>query len=165
MKLKTKLKKGFTLVELLVAMSLFSLFIFLMTDIFSSTLRLRVESESTSYLDQDAQFIIARLMYDIPRASTVSIPTSLGSTATSLQLSINAINYSYSISNGNLVLNTDVGTDQLNSSSTTVTSITFQRFGKGSGKDTVQIKFTLQSKFLQSSGYETKSYQTTVGMR
>lgn len=160
-----KLNRGFTLVELLIAMVLFSIFILVLTDIFSSVLNVKKESESTSYIDQDAQYIISRLFYDIPLASAVAVPSSLGATSSTLQVTISGATYTYSSSSGNLVLTTASGANALNSFNTALNSLSFLRLGKGSGKDTVQVQFTLISKLRQASGYESKSYQTTIGIR
>src|SRR5262245_9083830 len=103
MKIKHKNKAGFTLIELLVTMTLFSLIVVVLTDVLSTTLGVKLESEASSGVSSDANYIQARFMYDIPRSSTVTAP-SLGSTATTLQVTIDGISNSYSLSSGNLII-------------------------------------------------------------
>src|SRR5690348_2142139 len=57
-----------------------------------------------------------------------------------LQISGNGFNYTYNLSGGNLTLTDNVSgtTDALNSIDTTVSSVTFTRFGDAHGKDAVR---------------------------
>lgn len=162
---KTNHTQAFTLIELLIFMALFSIIIFLLTDLFSATLQVKTESEATSAVQEDGSYILSRLMYDIPRASAVSIPASLGATGQSLQITIDGINYSYGLSGGNLTITNNYGTNVLNSTETTVSSVSFKRLGNGNGKDTIQIQFTVTSTAIRNSGAESRSLQTTVGLR
>ncbi len=162
----SKLNKSFTLIELLIFMVIFSVMTIVMTQIFSSILDAQKESESVSNVDQDANFIISRLSYDLGRTTSITQPA-LGSTNASLQLVISAGNYTYALSNGNLILTSPFGTDQLNNFNTTISNLSFQRLGNSgaNSKNTVRFGFTIISKTVKSSGIESKSYQTTVGIR
>src|SRR4051812_22940217 len=98
------LRRGFTLVEFLVYMGLLSILLTVMTSIFFSILDVSAEAESISSVEQDGNFILQRFIYDISNAESIALPSSYGVNSSSLQLSINGINYSYSISNGMLQL-------------------------------------------------------------
>ncbi len=158
-------KKGFTLVEMLIYMGLLSILIVIMVDLFASSLDVQLESQATSAVQQDARFLLSRLTYDVQNAQNVLVPATIGSQSASLQLSINSVNYTYALNNGNIQLTNNNGTDNLNSFDTTVSNLTFKKLGNGSGKDTVQIVFTLTSKVVRNTGAETKNFQTTVGLR
>lgn len=161
-----QLKRGFTLIELLIFMVIFSLLTAVTTQVFSSILEAQKESESVSNVDQDGNFLLARLSYDIGRATSISQPA-LGVTGNALQLVIGASSYTYTLSNGNLVLTSPFGTENVNNFNTSVSGLSFQRLGNsGAGsKNTIRFGFTVTSDTLQSSGVETKSFQTTVGIR
>lgn len=158
-------RKGFTLIEILVFMALFSVILIVLTDLFSSTLQVRTESEATAAVQADASYIMARLMHDIAQASAVTVPSSLGGSGASLQITLNGINYSYALSGGNLTLTNNTGTNVLNGTDTTVSSLSFTRLGNGVAKDSVRFSYTVTSKASRSSGQESRTIQTTVGLR
>lgn len=159
-----KKQKGFTLVEIILYMALLSIFLIVLTDIFVSILDVRRESEATSAVEQDGRYILNRFMYDIPRASSVTTPASLGGSGSTLAIVIGGTNYTYSLSGGNLQLN-DGTINNLNSSGTSLSDISFQRIGNSGGKDTIKIQFTLTSVTTRPKGSEVRTFQTTVGRR
>lgn len=158
-------KKGFTLVELLIFMGIFSLLIFIIVDIFSSALETNQEIQSFSVVQQDGSYIISRLQYDISRAQTITIPASLGTQTTSLQVIVDGTTHTYQLNSDNLLLTDPTGTNQLNSFDTVVSNISFTRVGNVGGKNTIKLAFTLASKTQRPQGPEIKNFQTTIGLR
>ena len=158
-------RPGVTLVELLIYMALVAIFLITLTDIFASILNVRTESEATSSVDEDSRFILARLNYDINRAQSITTPASLGNSTPNLVIVISGINYTYSLNTNNLELINNLGTNNLNSSETQVSGLSFQKIGNAGGKDTVKIQFTITSKTQRPAGPETKTFNTTVGRR
>lgn len=161
----SNLNRGFTLVELIIYMGLLVIFLLVLSNIFASILDVRTESESISAVEQDGRFIMARLSYDINRATSVSTPASLGGSGSSLTLVIGAVNYTYALSGGNLVLTNDLGTNNLNSSESTISSLSFQKLGNSGGKETVKIQFTVNSVAQRDKGAETQTFYITGGRR
>ena len=157
--------RGFTLVELLVYMALLAVFLIVLTDIFVSILDVQSESQATSATEQDGRFILSRLAYDIPQATSIITPASLGQTENFLEIDVSGTTYRYDLASNNLQLDDGTGTNTLNSSETTVPSISFQRIGNAGGKDTIRIQFDIQSVAERPSGPETRSFTTTVGRR
>lgn len=158
--------KGFTLVELIIVMGVTSILLVVMTDIFTTLAKVRTESEATSAVAQDGRFILARLEYDIKRATSITTPAALGNTANTLALVIGGVTYTYSISgSNNLQVVNNIGTNTLNGSDTTVSGLSVQKLGNSGGKETLQLNFSVTSKAVQSSGTLTKTYTTTVGRR
>lgn len=139
------MKKGFTLIEFLIYMALLGMFLIVMTNILATTLETLTESSQASTIDSDAKYILARLAYDVGRASSLTV------SAGTLTLDVGT----YTATSGNLFL----GSDRLNSFDSTVANFTATRIGNGTGKDTVKVSFDL------TSGNETKSLTTTVGLR
>ena len=164
-KLQTIAERGFTLVEMLITMGLMSIFMLVLTDIISAVGDVQVESEATSAVSQDGRFILARLSYDIGRASSVTTPGSLGSTTSSLVLVIGGVTYTYALSGGNLQLSVSPNTDNLNGADTTISSFTVQRLGNAGGKETLTVQFTVTSVAVRDSGAEVRTFTTTVGRR
>lgn len=139
----------------------------ILTGLFVSIIDAQLESESTSSIDQDARFIMSRLTYDIQSASDVALPASLGAQGNTLQLSVNSINYTYSLDgSGNLRLINGSGTNNLNSAESSVSALLFHRVGTGSTNQTVRVSYTITSKIKRLSGTvnETRNYQTTIAV-
>lgn len=158
-------RKSFTVVELLISMAVTAAVLTMLGSIFTTILSVQTESEIASYMDQDSRFIINRFNYDIPRASLVLQPSSFGTTASTLQLLINGINYSYSLSNGDLILTNNQGTNKLNGFGTHISGLTFRNLGRINGRNTVQIDFTLSTRFAGIGRVAPKTIHTTVGVR
>ncbi len=165
-KINKSLQQGFTVIEILLYMGIFSILLIVLMQFFTMILSTHAESQSTSSIDQDARFILNRLSYDIHDATTVSSPT-LGSSCTwpavpGCQLVFS--NGTYSVVSGDLNLTQGGVANVLNSNKTTLTSITFETRGNSAAgsKKSVQIKFTLQSKINTNTA---KSFQLTVSTR
>src|SRR5581483_6188895 len=159
----TKLSNGFTLIELIIYLALLSGFLLILTNIFIAVLNVRTASQTSSSVDQDGRFILARLSYDLNRSSADSVPN-----ATTLNLTIGGQSYSYVLNGTNLQL-TQPGPliDNLNGSGSKVTSLTFQKVANPTGhEDTIKIQFNLQSSALNNDiTAENRSFSTTVGRR
>lgn len=160
-----KQKRGYTLVELLIFMGMFSILLMVFSQIFALIIETRLDSESTSAVAQDGNYILNRLTYDISRASNINTPSSLGAASASLDISIDGDNYVYGLNNGNLEFTANGSTRRLNGINTGITNLTFTRFGNNDDKDTIQLSYTINSLIQEASGTETKVYQTTVGLR
>lgn len=158
---KTLSQRAFTVVELLLYMGLVSILLLVLTQIFSSSIDVKLESQATSSVDQDSRFILARLMYDIGRSDSVTIPANPGDTSNLLSLNIGSESVTYSLQNGDLLLSGS----NLNSFNTSITSISFQRIGDSGGKPTIQVSFTIQSKITKRGLPEQKTIDTTIGLR
>lgn len=160
-------QKGFTAIELIMYMGIFTILLVIFFQIFTSIFDVQLESQAANSVSQDGRFVLARFLYDMQRAQVVTIPASLGTQASSLQLTINSVSYTYSVSNGVLNLtNTSTGTtDALTTSNVTISNFHATRLNGTSGLDTVQIIFTLTSTTLQHGRTDSQAFQTTAGLR
>lgn len=156
---------GTTLIELLLYLGLFSVMTLILAEVFLSVLDVQLESRSTSRVEEDGRFILARLDYDIVNAQAIVSPPNLGDQSNTLEITVNSTNYTYTLSNSNLTLINNNGTNSLNSFDTSISNLSFTRLGELSGKPSVRILYTVSSRVSKSSGVETKSYQTTIGLR
>lgn len=165
LRMTRKNNKGFTLVEMLIYMALLGIFLITLTDMFVAILNVKAESESTSAVEQDGRYILARLAYDVEKATAVTTPASLGGNGSTLVLTIDGTTHSYSINADNLQLVDNLGTYNLNSSESKISSINFHRLGNSGGKDTIKINFTIDSATQSNKGVESRTFNTTVGRR
>lgn len=164
--MKKKLRKGFSLVETILYMGLLGIFITIITQIFVSTIEVQLESESASSISQDGSYILSRFSYDLARADSITVPGSLGGQASSLELVIGGTTYTYSLSNGNLVLDDGTEDNNLNGYNSEASNLLFKKIGNTGGKDTVQMSFTLTSRVLRAATErEVKNFQITTGRR
>jgi len=160
--------KGFTLVELLLYMGLLTILLSVLTAIFVSALDVQLESQATSAVEQDGNFILARLAYDIRRASIINIPSTNGLPPTSnFEIVVDGVNYNYSTDGSdNLVLTNNLGTNNLNSYGSRILGLSVIRLGNTGGvEDTLKISFTVTSRAQRVSGPETRNFKTTLSLR
>jgi type II secretory pathway pseudopilin PulG len=169
---KGKNAKGFTLIELLLYMGILTILLGVLCSLFGTIVSVQLESTATSNVDQDGRYVLAKLSHDFHSANkitdTIVSPSigQIGQIKTTLQMTVNSVNYTYSLDgNGNLQLVNDTGTNVLNSNETRITGLTFQRLGSGDTNDTVKISFTITSKTKQTTGFENKSFTTTIGFQ
>lgn len=164
---KFPISKGFTLIELLLYMGILAIFISVLAGLFGMTIDLQLEANANTSLDRDAQYLFARMSYDLHRADSIVTPSATGTPTDSITVSISGINYTYSLDgSGNLTYVNDLGTFVLNSFDTTVSNLTFTRIGNiGGVEDTVKTGFTLTSTYIQRKGSETRDFETTIGLR
>jgi len=160
-------KNGFSTIEFLLYMGIFSILIVVLMQVFFTILDSQLSSESFSAVDQNGRYLLSKLQYDISQASSITTPASDGAQSSSLQITVNGLVYIYSLtSGGDLQLVNNGVTDVLTGYDASMSALTFKRVGLGTGNDTVQINFTLASRTVQhSQKAEIKSYQTTIGLR
>jgi|SRR3989338_5899372 len=161
--------QGFTLVELLLYMGIFSILLVALFQLFTSIIDTQIESQSSSSVFLDGQYILNRSRYDIQRAKSIITPSSQGEQGTTTKLSIENTTYTYSLVDGNLALTNDVAstTGQLNSADTTVSNLNFTRLSDTQAKntDTLTISFRLTSNIIRRGGPNAENFKTTIGIR
>jgi len=157
--------KGFTLVELLLYMGLFSLLTVVLTDILVTTVNIQLTSSSSNNIVQDGRYIYSRFIYDINQAQSVILPQNLGDGSNSLEFTKNGNSYSYTLEMGNIILTDHTGSYQLNGYDTSISDLSFRRIGNINGKHTFRINFTISGKTTVNGNTEIRHFQTTAGLR
>jgi type II secretory pathway pseudopilin PulG len=160
-----KSQKGVTLIEMLLYMGLLTIFMSVLTTIFTAILDVQFDTRAITSVERDGKFILSKLLYDMHSASSITTPSSLGQTSTSLQIVKNSTVYTYALTAQNLTLTDSTGTNQLNGFDTNVSNLTFTKIGNINGKHTVRIQFQLTSKTKRDKGFETRNFSTTIGLR
>ncbi len=158
------MKKSFTLIELAVFMGLFSILLFILTDIFVNSLKEKSYSDTVSVVNQDGRYILKKLENDINNANSIDSPV-LGQTDNFLSLIVYGQIQTYSLSNGTLNLFKGGETLALNSVYSTVNSISFTRLGNAGGKNSIRIILSLQSKKIVNNKPELINLETSASLR
>ncbi len=159
-------RRGFSIIELLIYMGIISVFLVILAGILVAVLDSQLKSEAATSVDQSSQYLISRLQYDIRRATGITTPVNLGDTASSLVLTIGGSSYTYAVSAGVLTLATGVKTYNLSPFDVVFSGFSVTRLGNISGKNSVQIGFTVTSLAKDTTGQNAvRSYLTTVDVR
>ncbi len=157
--------RGFTLVELLIFMGLFSVILLVLSSLFASIVQQQLETQGMSAVETDATYLTARLQYDFDRADDIVLPEISGDTSDSLTLVIGGLDYTYSLTGTTLEMTTPSGTVSLTSPRTQVSDVSFHRVGNDSGVPTIEVLITLSSTAVNSTGSETRIIDTSYATR
>lgn len=163
--MKKNNRLGFTLIELVIYLGITMTLLLLLMELLAAIFSAQLTSNATSAVASDGRYIYTRLIYDINRAESVSIPANLGDTSQTLEATVNGNQIVYSIINGNLTITDQQDTNTLNSIDTNISNVSFKRVGNANGKHTFQIKYTISSNIQDNGTQEVKSFQTTAGLR
>lgn len=158
-------RRGFTIVELLIYSGILVIFLYVMTSMFTAILDTKLESETASALITDGQYLFSRLAHDIERADILVTPAALGEQSADLTLRIGGADYMYTATSGNLELTNNIGTFGLTSYGTTISNLSFRRYGNVNGKHSVRIVFRLTSTTERPGGADIRDFETTISMR
>jgi prepilin-type N-terminal cleavage/methylation domain-containing protein len=156
---------GVTLIEMLVVMGLLSILLVVVATIFTSAADVQQQSDSYSATIENGRFIMSRLNYDIARASSITTPSSLGSSSPSLSLIIGGTTFSYALSGNDFQLTDGSGADNLNSNDVIVSNPSFQELGNPGGQPTILYSFTLTSVATSHGTPDTETFSSTAGLR
>lgn len=163
---KTNLNRGFTLIELLIYSGMLSILLGVFTTLFGAIIDAQLDSNATASVQQDGQYILAKLSNDISSAQSVSLPTALGDQTSSLTLSKNSTTYTYSLNgNGNLIITTGLVPNMLNGFNTAISNLQFTRRGNTGGKNSISFTYTVTGRTIRNAGPETAVYSSTASLR
>lgn len=152
-------QSGFTLLEMLIYMGLSAIFLVSLSQVFVMIANVRLGAQALSMVQQDGQYLLSRLNYDISNSQTISTPA-IGQTSNTLVTN----SFTYSLNNGDLEITDSSGTEALNSSESKISNLQFLHLGTPP-KDTIQVSFTLTSVAKSLSGEEVKNFKTTLGIK
>ncbi|OGH17861.1 MAG: hypothetical protein A3C22_03295 [Candidatus Levybacteria bacterium RIFCSPHIGHO2_02_FULL_37_10] len=161
-------QKGVSMIELILYMGILAVMLTILTSIFVSALDVQSESQTTSSVEQDGNYILSRLAYDIHRAQSINIPSYNGlPTIDNFQIVIDGVNYTYSVDgNNDLILVNNSGQNNLNNYGSSISDLSAQRLGNAGGvENTLRINFTVTSRTKRISGFETKNFETNLSLR
>ena len=146
-----------TLIEIVIYIGILSTVVFLISNLVVMTTRLVLNVSANSSLNNDLNYISARLRYDLGRATSISNPSTTGISTNDLSLTINNETYTFDGASGaSFTLTEPSGTYQLNSKETTVVS-NFTLIGDPGDAKTIKIDLTLTSLNQIPAGNKTLS--------
>ena len=160
-----KQSQGFTLVELLIFMALFSVVLVVLSSLFAATVQQQLENQAISATESDSTFVISRMQYDFDRAADVITPANPGDTSDTLTLEINGEEYTYEVTNERLAMTTPTGSYELLSPRSKITAIEFRQIGNTDGEPTVEVQMDVTSVAENATGAETAAIDTIFSVR
>ena len=164
-----KSAKGYTLIELLLYITILGIVLIIVIDLLFKSLEASVQFRERNELEANASLIFERIKYDIRSATSISVPTTLGETSNYLSLIRNGQTITYTKVSNSLNLSNGVSSDNLSSNAVIVENITFQKLGskleEQGGKQTLKINLTLTNPAQTKQGILSKSWTTTSGLR
>lgn len=144
--LKPISRRGFTLIEMLVATTIFIVIVVAFIGILVTVTQVQVQSSSSAAVAQESQFLLQKLQYYIQTASLINIPTSTVTSTLQLFMASSSADPTYiTLASGTVYLQqTATGTLQaLTSNRVTVSNLSFVRRANPPGNDTVNISFMI----------------------
>lgn len=162
---KIPLKYGTTVVELVLYMGLLSIFILILFDLFAQILSTQTRSAGVSLVQTNGNFLLTKLTRDINQADSITTPAVIDATASSMILKIGTTDATYSVSEGRLLLSDSSGTYYLNDLDTSVSGFMVKKIGNSTGRQGLQLFFTISSNIVDNSNLKTKSFQTFAALR
>lgn len=119
-------QRGFTLVELLVYFGLFSILLVVINSMFITTLEQQIQDLARSSLQQESEFVLAKLKYDIYNADSISVPTQAGDVSGSLEYTTDGVTNVYQLNTTQLEKSTNGEIFDVTSSRVDIDSIQFE---------------------------------------
>lgn len=161
----SKNQSGFTMIELLMYLGLYSILIIIVTQLFLTLIESRTEAENLTRLQQESRYITQRLTYDIRRADQITLPAQVGQSGNQLELSINGDTLRYQVNtNGFLELVSPSGTASI-SSQVTASQFLVQKTGSTGLNDGASVRLLLVSPQLTAQGQDEQLSEFAVSTR
>ena len=158
-------QQGFTLVELLVYFGLFSILLVVINSLFITSLEQQTQDLARSALQQESEYILSKLKYDIYNADDVTFPANAGDQSQSLTLVKNGTTSTYALDNERLTKTSGVETWFLTSSRVDVSALQFQNQSGSDLSQTIGITVVINSDQEDARSSATRTISTTVTRR
>lgn len=156
-------KSGYTLIELLIVISILSILISVLSQVFGSIMTMKLTASSHSALSQDSRYVLARLTYDLSQADSLTTPA-IGNSGNTLILVKNGETITYSLSGSVLSRGSNlVSSERLTSSSTNISSLNFVRGTSIGTSQSLTIQATLSSSIsVPGKSPDSQDLNTTI---
>lgn len=127
-KVAALLTRGVSLIELLIYIALLSVILLVISSAFISISKTGGSVDARTEVNSNTRFVSNKMIQDIKSASAVSIPTVVGGTAATLQLTVSGDTILYDVSSGQLRRKINAGTPEpITSNLVTVSTPIFTR--------------------------------------
>jgi len=160
------MKRGFTLIEMLIAVSIFTVIAIASIGILSVVTQVQVQSSSSAAVSQESQFLLQKLQYYVQTAGIIDIPTSTPTSTLKFDVASSSLDPSYiTLASGTVYLQQSSGgaLQPLTSNKVIVSNLSFTRNANPPGHDAVSISYTM-AYFATSSIVQAFSqfFQTSI---
>lgn len=151
-------KRGATLFEVLVYISIFSVMAIAFITIFLIVIRVNARQSSAGEVNGQAQFLITTIERTVEQATSFTVD--VGGQVTTFTMATSTVTIALS---GTAVQMTDAnGTSTLTSSKVTVDSLTFTKRTNAGARDVLSVSFKISSAVpTNSQQYYTRTLQTS----
>ncbi len=141
----SRLRQGFTLVEILIFAAIFSVVMVTFLGILVFVLQIQTREHAEATVNQESQFLLSTIERYVESASLVDIPQDVGTSTLRLRMSASSSDPTTMYLSGTTVyLQTAGGAPQaLTSPNVNVTALSFARHANAPGHDSVATSFTL----------------------
>jgi prepilin-type N-terminal cleavage/methylation domain-containing protein len=159
------MKRGFTIIEMLIAISLFTVIIIAFIGILSVVTQVQVQSSSTASVNQESQFLLQKLQYYVQTASIIDIPTSTPTSTLKFDVASSSLDPSWiTLQNGTVYLQQASGTagQPLTSNRVSVSNLSFTRQANPPGHDSVSISYTMAYNTSNIKQAFSQLFQTSI---
>lgn len=139
-------RSGFTLIEVLIATSIFAAIVVAFIGILSTVVQVQVQSSSSAVVSQESQFLLQKLQYYVETASIIDISTSTPASTLKFDVASSSLDPSYiTLASGTVYLQQSAGgaLQPLTSNRVSVSNLSFTRHANPPGHDAVSISYTL----------------------
>lgn len=146
-------RQGFTLLELIVFVAIFSFTVVGFVSILVSITKVQVKQGSTAEVSQQSQYVLQTLQYYVERSSLVEATTNVASSSVKLRMAAAAEDPTIIFASGTTIY-VKVGAGNslpLTSNRVSVSNMTFTKRANPPAKDSVSIGFTIS--------YNTQNFQ------
>lgn len=138
-------RQGFTLLELIVFVAIFSFTVVGFVSILVSITKVQVKQGSSAEVSQQSQYVLQTLQYYVERSSLVEAPVNTASSSIKLRMSASSEDPTIIFASGTTIY-AKVGTGEslpLTSNRVSVSNMTFIKKSNPPAKDSVSIGFTI----------------------
>lgn len=152
------IKKGFTMVEMLLVIGLMGIMMVILSQVFGAILTMKLKSEATTAVAQDSRYVINRLSYDVARASAISLPS-----PSTMILTIAGQSYVYTQLGESLTLSVSGGTPlPLTGVGTRIIALNFSELASVGTKQSLKLSLTIEPTIILSGGVSGQRQLTTT---
>jgi prepilin-type N-terminal cleavage/methylation domain-containing protein len=158
-------KKGFTLIEMLIAISIFVLIVIPLITVLVTVTEVQVQSSSTAAVNQESQFLLQKLQYYVETASIIDIPTSTPTSTLKLDVASSSLDPTLiTLASGTVYIQQPSGgtLQALTSNRVTVSNLTFTRQANPPGHDSVNVSYTIAYKTSNIEQAFSQLFQTSI---
>lgn len=169
MKISTKKsplgQSGFTLVELLVYFGLFAILIVVINSLFITSLEQQTQDLSRSALQQESEYVLAKLEYDIYNADAVVLPENPGDQGVVLELETDGVMSTYQLSGEKLTKISGGEVWDVTSNRVAVESVLFENQSGVTQSQIIGLSVVLQSTQDDERSSASRTVSTSVSRR